>query len=57
MPDKTPASIGQILIFREEFEKFSTCTKAAAGTRLLAFLIVELLDELIARREAEGLHA
>lgn len=53
MPDKVPVSIGQILILREEFVEVTTCPDAPMRSRERAACIIQLLNELIDRREAE----
>lgn len=54
MNDQLPISIGEILIMRAEFEHTSQNSKMAAGVIKRATILIQLLDELIECREAEG---
>jgi hypothetical protein len=52
MPD--PISVGQILLLRDGFRNVAEDPQKAVGSRKHARTLVQLLDELIERREREA---
>lgn len=54
MAEPKPIAIGTILVLREEFDRVTRDETRLAGVRHRAALLVQLLDELLNRREKEG---
>jgi hypothetical protein len=53
MPE-LPITIGQILVMRGGFEQVADDAEKSGATRRNARLLIQLLDELVERREKEG---
>lgn len=53
MPEQVP--IGTILVLRSDFDRVANNQNKPTALRHRASLMVQLLDELITRREKEGM--